>query len=281
MASIEKYTKKNIIYELRHNTRESTRPPSNIDIDPERTQLNESLAPPDRGGAQPNDGEAARAARQYLKERLSEVYCYGRDDLVVAASWVITAPKDFPTEEREAFWHETYNFLNSLYNERNVIQAIIHRDEGLHIDGRVVAGEEHMHYVFIPVVKNDKYNKPNRYGNISGSSLYEEKVCANELITKKHLEEFHPAYQQWLDDHGIHATVHSGVTGGRNHTVDELKRDTLDREIQRLHDLTESLDRENQALRARIEELEHSHNRNYSGSRWNNTIEYTNERSRW
>ena len=190
MASIEKYTKKAILYELRHNTRETVSPPANVDIDSERTCLNESLAPEDRGGAQPHDGKAARAARQYLKQRLSETYCYGRDDLVVAASWVITMPKDLPEEEREAFWRETYNFLNSLYDERNVIQAIIHRDEGLKIDGHVVAGEAHMHYMFVPVVKNEKFGKTNRYGNISGSALYEEKVCANELITKKHLEKF-------------------------------------------------------------------------------------------
>ena len=61
-------------------------------------------------------------------------------------------------------------------------------------------------------------------------------------------------YQQWLDDHGVHATVNSGNTG-ENRTVNELKRDTLEQEIERLNELTETLQRDNQALREQVAEL--------------------------
>ena len=286
MASLEKYTNRTIMYELRHNTRETQKPSSNKDIDLDRTASNFSLAPADRGGAQPMDGSAAAAARQYHKKRLSEVYTYGRDDLVTACQWVITAPSDLHSDQETIFWQETYNFLNSLYGEKNCIQAIVHKDEGLKVNGEIVAGRSHLHYLFVPVVPNPKYQQPNRYGNITGSALFEEKVCADKLITPRHLQKFHPLYQKWLDEHGVNATVHSGVTGGNNRTVSQLKQETLRQELKRTRELlatiqeeyfvaqetilersqelsntlTElsSLKDENKALQARISELEHS-----------------------
>lgn len=231
MAACEKYTNGNVIYEMRHNTRETPKPPSNEDIDKARTSGNFSLAPEDRGSAQPDGGAAAAAARAYHKARLSEVYTYGRDDLVTACQWVITAPQDLAPEQEADFWRETYAFLNSLYGEKNCVQAIVHTDEGLKVHDKVISGRAHLHYMFIPVVDNPKYQQPNRYGNITGSALYEEKVSADALITRQHLREFHPRYQAWLDEHGIHATVHTGETGGNSRTVDDLKRDTLRTEL--------------------------------------------------
>ena len=255
MASIKKYSDKEVVFEMRHNTREHKKPPSNIDIDPERTPLNFSLAPDDRGGALPDGGVAADAARAYHRARLAEVYHYNRADLVTACQWVITAPKDLPPEERDAFWSETMAFLHHTYGEENCIQAIVHRDEGVEMNGEIVEGENHLHYMFIPVVRNKNYMVPTKTGSIPKARQYEYKVCADELITKKHLLEWHPAYQKWLDEHGIHCTVHSGVTGGRNRTVDELKRETLDRELVKSQEREAHLAEAYEELRDRMEAI--------------------------
>ena len=293
MASFEKYSGASVTYELRHNTRETKRPPANEDIDKSRTGGNFSLAPADRGGALPDNGNAAMTAREYHKQRLSEVYQYGRKDLVTACQWLITAPTDLPPEQEPAFWQTTYDFLNSLYGEKNCVQAIVHTDEGLHIGNEVIAGRNHLHYVFIPVVENEKYQQPNRYGNISGSALYEEKVCADALVSKVHLKEFHPKYQKWLDDHGIHATVYSGTTGGQNKTVEELKRSTLRDQLEILSAQYAKMERElatkemqlntatadistlraeNEALKEKIASLEQLRNPNHEiKTGWDNS----------
>ena len=95
---------------------------------------------------------------------------------------------------------------------------------------------------------------PNKKGNITKIATYQEKLCADELITKKHLKAFHPDFQRWLDNAGIKCTVHSGVTGGKNRTVEALKTET--REILLQKERIATLEAENQALKDRIKELE-------------------------
>ena len=244
MASVEKYTAGSVSYELRHNTREDPHPSSNKEIDPERTPLNYHLD--DRG-------ETAREARDYYNARMKELSCYDRKDINVICQWVCTAPKDLPPEQEKAFFKETYNFLNNLYGEKNCIQAVVHRDEGVKDrEGKVVEGQAHLHYIFIPVVENSKFDPAekaayfeklekfeerrsvarshhepfNRKEPVRKVSTYEEKVCADQVIRTRTLREFHPQYQEHLNKAGIHATVHSGVTKGKNRTVSQLKEET-------------------------------------------------------
>lgn len=247
MASIEKYTAGQVSYMLRHNSRESPKPPANIDIDPERSYLNYTLTP--------ERGVTARACKTYYNNRLSEVYHMNRADIITAAQWVITAPKDLASDQEERFFYETFNFLNSIYGDKNCIQCVVHYDEGVKgHDGQIIEGRPHLHYVFLPVVANKKYMKPNKKGNITKKNTFREKICADELINKKHLKEFHPAYQNWLNNAGIKATVHSGVTVGKNRTVESLKRET--REIECQKEIIASLESENKQLKERIRELE-------------------------
>lgn len=49
MASMEKYTDNQVLYKLKHVTRESGKLPSNIDIDHAQSVKNYSLTPSDRG----------------------------------------------------------------------------------------------------------------------------------------------------------------------------------------------------------------------------------------
>ena len=244
MAKLIKYTA--VIAISKHNVREAT-VSSNPDIDPERTAENYSLAPADRGNAQPDQGRASKRARAYFKERMREVYKYNRKDVVTACEWVVTAPKDLKPEQENEFFRAAYDYMNSKYSEKNVIQAIVHKDE---------AGQPHLHYLFAPVVQNEKYQQPNRYGNITGSALYKEKLCANDLIDRRHLQHWHDDLQRWLDDRGIHATVKNGATEGSGKTVTELKRETLEKELEAVKDHLASVEKENAQLQERLEARE-------------------------
>lgn len=243
MASIQKYTHGEVIYMLRHNARECPRPASNTDIDPSRTPNNYTLLP---------DRVTADSCREYYRQRLGEVYHMQRKDIVTACQWVITAPQDLAPEQERDFFDATLEYLNNLYGADNCIQAIVHKDEGVKDqDGNIIAGRAHLHYLFLPVVANDKYMQPNKHGNITAKAQYTHKLCANDLINRRHLQQWHTDYQQWINDAGIHATVQSGVTGGRNKTVDMLKSETKIR----------SLERENDLLRDKIATLEREKSR--------------------
>lgn len=241
MAALDKYTSNAVIYAMRHNTRENPRPPKNTDIDSSKSQYNYSLTPESRGST-------ARENKDYYNERIHDVYHYNRADVKTACQWVITAPKDLSPEYEKHFFKETYNYLNSLYGETNCVQAIVHYDEGIkNANGEVIEGQPHLHYMFIPVIENNRYMQPNKSGNITTAATYKEKVCADQLINKQHLQNFHPKYQQWLDKHGIHCTVHSGITNGNNKTVEELKYITKELELSRQH--IYELEKENKALK--------------------------------
>lgn len=192
MASVEKFTAHAVVNQLRHIERRIANP-SNKDINLEKKYLNYSLSP-DRG----------MSSYDYFKERKSQLYCYGRDDLKVMAGWIVTAPKDLPSEQYEAFFQTTHNFLIERYGESNCIQSIVHSDE---------SGQPHLHYCFIPAVPDKKHGG--------------EKICANDVINPKELRNFHPALQRYLKSKGIDANIQTGITKsqGGNKSVREMKEE--------------------------------------------------------
>lgn len=118
------------------------------------------------------------------------------------AGWIVTVPKNLKESDRERFFQVTYEFLIERYGERNCIQAIVHNDEG---------GQPHMHFLFIPATSDQKHGG--------------EKICANDVLNKTELRNFHPALQKWLIDHDVQANILTGITKaqGGNRTVQELK----------------------------------------------------------
>ena len=176
MASVEKFTAHAVVNQLRHIERTIANP-ANEDIDSTRRNMNYSLAP-DRG----------MSSYQYFLERKEELYCYGRDDVKVMAGWIVTAPKDLPADQYEAFFQSTYKFLASRYGEENCIQAIVHNDEV----------QPHLHYYFIPTAPDKKHGR--------------EKICANDVLNRKELRNFHPALQKYLREQGIDANIQNGIT---------------------------------------------------------------------
>lgn len=191
MASVAKFNMAAVCNQLRHNERLIAHS-SNPDIDPSRSDQNYSLLDP-------------REISSYdcFLQRKEELFCYNRADIKVLASWIVTAPTDLAQEQEDLFFQKTNEFLQERYGAENTIQSIVHYDEG---------GRPHLHYVFIPVTEDL------RHGG--------EKICANEVLTRKELRCFHPALQKYLNEAGIDCNVMTGITKeiGGSVSVNDLKK---------------------------------------------------------
>lgn len=191
MASVAKFNMAAVCNQLRHNERLIAHS-SNPDIDPSRSDQNYSLLEP-------------REISSYdcFLQRKEELFCYNRADIKVLASWIVTAPTDLAQEQEDLFFQKTNEFLQERYGAENTIQSIVHYDEG---------GRPHLHYVFIPVTEDL------RHGG--------EKICANEVLTRKELRCFHPALQKYLNEAGIDCNVMTGITKeiGGSVSVNDLKK---------------------------------------------------------
>ena len=232
---------------LRHILRE-VKNSANIDIDPDRTELNYSLLP-----------RRTMKPYSYLKQRLSELHCMDREDVNVLCGWIITKPKDLPESEERRFFELCYDFLTRRYGgEKNAVAAEVHRDE---------SGEPHLHFCFIPVSqKTDNQNLTavvqyfkehpeetniskvtrelgtsrktvRRYRNKTEADIPDGKVSAYELMNRKELLSFHGDLRRWLLQNGMDANINSGITQeqGGNRTIKELKQE---RELQRQQEQT-------------------------------------------
>ena len=126
---------------------------------------------------------------QYQNE-LKNCKMQKRADVNTLASWIITLPKDIDVgsdEERE-FFDGTRTFLQERYPNTYVGDAI-HRDEP--------KSRPHMHYLFIPKVKeikNEKVRDP-KTGKLKKTGQRIEtgryKISAKELLTRTDLSSFH------------------------------------------------------------------------------------------
>lgn len=205
MANMEKYSDaQTIVYMFRHNTREA-REIKNPDVNREKSHLNTSII-----GKKYGD----------YKKRLDEIYVYGRKDTVTLASWIVTLPKDYDGDEKE-FFEKVNEFLVMRYGEKNAMQSIVHRDE---------SGQPHLHFTFVPVVKDEKFHKP------SG-----EKLGSKWLLNRFELLHFHPELQKFLKANGIDANIQTGITRkqGGNKTVTQLKRE---RELQKAMEINTEIE---------------------------------------
>lgn len=169
MACAMKFSAGAVRNQLRHNRR-TIEHSSNRDIDPERLEHDYVLSP-DRGMTE----------YDYFLQRKSELYCYNRDDVKVMVGWIVTAPQDLDPARYDDFFCASYDFMVSRYGEENVVQAIVHDDEG---------GQPHLHFCFIPVEEDLKHEQG-------------YKICANDVLDRRELRNFHPDLQRYLDEHGL------------------------------------------------------------------------------
>lgn len=175
----------------------------NKEIDTSRTYLNYNLAL-----------KRDMSQYAYLKKRLEDVKCLNRKDVNVMCDWVVTMPQDLRylhPEKQEEFFKETYKFLAAQYGEQNVLSAYVHLDETT----------PHMHFSFIPVVKDKKKGI--------------DKVSAYQLFNKTTLQKFHPALKEHLERTlKVECNVLNGATENGNRTITELKASQATEKLQKL-----------------------------------------------
>lgn len=233
MAHVAKYTRGATGHLCRHFERgtDAQGEPikyGNQDIDLERSHMNYNLAP------------AYENQIEFIRQRCSEVQCSKRADVNVMCSWVITAPKDLPSEEQNTFFRESYAFLTNRYDEKNVVSSYVHMDEIT----------PHMHFAFVPVVHDQKKDV--------------DKVSAKELLTKKDLQSFHRQLDERMKQvFGRDIGVLNEVTRDGNRSILELKQGTaiteaakLDLECAQRQKEVEALENKAKALTAQIRGLE-------------------------
>lgn len=208
MASVKKFTEAEVYNQIRHIER-TIENPGNKDIDPSKIDHNYYLSP-----------ARDMTSYQYYRELRDSVYMYNRKDVKVLAGWIITQPQDLLPGDSDRFFSACYDFLNATYGgESACISCVVHADE---------AGEmPHMHYLFVPLTSNNKYKPAPQEGSDTRreSEKFEQKICANDVLTRDHLISFHTRLQHAVDAAGLSCRVKTGVTRrqGGNRTVAELK----------------------------------------------------------
>ena len=199
MASFKKFAggtgiTAQIVNQIRHVER-TIENPTNTDIDPERRSEDYRLSP-----------QREISSIAYYKQRTEECYCYRRKDVVTLVGIICTLPKDLDSVYEDKFFELSYNFLKDRFGgEKNVVSAVVHKDE---------SGQPHMHFLFIPIVTDEKRNG--------------EKICCNEVLTREEYQNFHSAYQTYLNEHDLpEAHVETGITRrqGGNRLVRDMKAD--------------------------------------------------------
>lgn len=184
---------------------------SNQQIDKEKTHLNYNLAP-DR------EHEV-----NFINQRIEEVKHINRADVVKMADWVVTLPKDYEGNERD-FFQATYNSLENRYGRDNVISAYVHMDETT----------PHMHFAFVPVIHT-----------VDRQGQEIDKLSAKEVLTRNQLQHIHGEMEREIS-HQLGHEVHllNGKTREGNRSIDELKRDTAIRDLEKVKDFEQIKDRQ-------------------------------------
>lgn len=183
-------------------------------IDPELTQYNYNLAADDQPLPQ----------LEKIHRRLAEVPHRERKDLNVMVSWIITAPKDLPKEERPLFFSSCYEFCRTRYGAENVISSYVHRDEP--------NAEDHMHYAFVPVTRDGR-------------------ISAKDVITRQDLREFHGDLQSHLERAlGHEVGVLNEATKEGNKSIAELKRMKATKDLEKAQKTIEEAERVKGSLEA-------------------------------
>ena len=212
--------------ELEHCGRQpGDRVRGNEKIDPTSTVMNYDLAEKLRGGVDAIHYYRSKLTQAKDKYRFDHNGQEMRKDTVTLCSWVVTAPKDLPSNKEDAFFEETYKWLCEKYGQDKVIAANVHYDETT----------PHMHFTFMPFVEDKEY------GGV--------KLRAKDLETAKTLRQTHIDLQDLLKEKlGCEVHLLNGATEGGNKTITQLKTETLQAE-------NASLQAENASLQVKIDSV--------------------------
>lgn len=193
MAEIIKWKAAQVLPIIRHNMRNLSDGNSNGNkaVVPQLTTQNYSLV--DRG-------KTCSEINRYRKMIESECFQYKRrKDAVHAVEISIQCPSDCPPEQETDFFKHCFDYVCSTLpmGERCIFVAQVHKDERYYTPSGEMISKSHLHIMYVPAAKN------------TSKTSHEYRLCADALTKRSKLQQFHPALQKYLDDHGIHATVYS------------------------------------------------------------------------
>lgn len=196
MAHLESYTRKDmtkITKEAYREHKNQSAYKNNVDLS--KSHLNYSMMGLDRKGFL--ERLDARCIAVMQGKRM-------QTQTKVIGSWVHTCPEELrgnPVTEK-AFFKECYEFAKTRYGEENVIDAVVHYDEG----------SPHMTVYVCPGCKSRKTGKQ----TISSASMF----------TRTDLQRFHPALDKALEKRfGQSGLALNGRTKG-DFTLEELRERT-------------------------------------------------------
>lgn len=265
MARIEKYST-GIVGVIKHNIRDfkDGKCPTNMEVDSSKSAENYSII---------RRGETAKDIEKYRKKIEDECFHYNRKNIVRCNEVICTLPADCPPEQERTFFEESYKYICSTLpmGEKCVFLAEVHCDEGHVLKNgiTVVQGQKHLHVMYVPAVPDLKHEG------------YNFRLCSDELTRRAVLKQWHPNYQKWLDDAGVHATVSSGVTSGRGISVKALKE--ISKGTGLSLDRIKDLEKENKKLYNKLmekeQELSRAQSRIQKLEEKQKTIEFSNHAS--
>ena len=238
MASFDKYKANSVGALLRHNnrTQDDNAEHSNEDIDLSRTIENYFFK---------------RGSAEALNQRLDEIFCTGRRDQIVLGEICVTLPQDVEPKDEHAFFKSVYDFFCEDFGERNIINAVVHKDET----------KPHLHLDFVPTVtKEMEYDTRNKlllaeWKIRHSKRLAEleeeygkpvlERLCCKELVTRAYLNTMHERLSAHVSrDLGYECAILNGATAQGNKHILELKAETLRKEVEMLERQKELAEKE-------------------------------------
>jgi len=168
-----------------------------------------------------------------------------RKDLIVMDCISLTAPPEIKNDRQKCleFFENAVDFQNKLTGTDNYICHAIHFDEAT----------PHMHYYFIPVIKELKFAKDengkkiidkieksqDKNGKEKEKITYKKiatgktKICNKESMNRQYLNTWHPLCQQYMNEHlPYQVSIETGITKkqGGNKDVSELRANTAMKE---------------------------------------------------
>ena len=243
MAEIKKIKHISAYNILKHNNRQAgdKTQHSNKEIDDSRTHLNYDLLKTGNSDLFRVCSERSSVTRAKLgnvenysqiykryKDRLNEIFHFNRDNIVGLLDVIVTLPADVICEDEKFFFKNVYDFFANDFGEKNIISAVVHKDETT----------PHIHIDIIPALPLEKQEitpyldeKIKEY-EIKHNLTVKETLNAKVLITREYLFSLHPRLSDFIEEKlGYKTEILNGATAGGNRTILELKNEKLKQEI--------------------------------------------------
>ena len=205
-----------------HNQREKESK-TNMDIDKERSLLNYDLL-------NNNPIDYDKRIQREIDERYSGERAI-RKDAVKLCSFVVTSDKAFfdglnPQEEKR-FFEESLNFLQDRYGEKNMVYAVVHKDEKT----------PHMHVGMVPITSE---------GQLAAKQFFGKKIELQQLQDK---------YHEHVVKKGFN--LERGVSSDRKHVeAQRFKALSVNEQVKSLENELKEKREEKQLMEKSIKEVE-------------------------